>query len=180
MYIKAGMNNKRQYKLRIGVSSCLLGQNVRYDGSNKKHSFVTKLCETFDCVAICPEYRIGMGVPRSPINLVSIDNVIHAQCSVYPHLDVTAALKNDACNLVVSEPALVGYVFKARSPSCGVNSTPFTNGYTKTIAGYTSGIFSEKIRKLLPNLPIIEEENLTNEIELKAYIDRVLQFAEAV
>jgi len=120
-----------------------------------------------------------MGVPRPTINLIAIDRVMHARVTEYPHLDVTAALETVACKLITSEPALVGYVFKARSPSCGVNSTPFTTEYTKNIAGYTNGIFSQKIQQLLPNLPIIEEDNLTNETELTAFITRVLKFADA-
>jgi len=168
----------RSYRnLKIGVSSCLLGHNVRYDGTNRKHDYVVKLCETFECVAICPEFRIGMGVPRPTINLVSINGILHALTSEPEQNEVTQALQNEADNLVASEQ-LVGYIFKARSPSCGVNSTPILNPDNHTTEGYTSGVFSRKIQQLLPNLPIIEEENLTNENELNAFIDKVLEFAQ--
>ena len=172
------LSSHAQSKLRIGVSSCLLGYNVRYDGKNKKHDYVTKLCETFDCIAICPEYRIGMGVPRPTINLVTVNGVVHALTSEPVPSDVTLALRQDAVNLVASEK-LVGYVFKARSPSCGVNSASMINSDNHTIEGYTSGIFSEKIQQLLPNIPIIEEQNLTDEAELNNFIQRILAFAQA-
>ncbi|WP_455367057.1 DUF523 domain-containing protein, partial [Kaarinaea lacus] len=85
------MSTYETKKIHIGVSSCLLGHKVRYDGQGKKHSYVLKLCEQFTCIAICPEYAIDLGVPRPPLHLVQLTNGIHARGIANPKQDVTDA-----------------------------------------------------------------------------------------
>src|SRR5690606_33117788 len=64
----------------IGVSSCLLGQRVRYDGGHKREAFVVEdLAARFELLPICPEMAIGMGVPRPPLQLILEDDGIHAR-----------------------------------------------------------------------------------------------------
>ena len=64
-------------QISIGISSCLLGDEVRYDGGHKRHSYIEKtLGQYFEFVRFCPEMAIGLGVPREPIRLVRIDNQI--------------------------------------------------------------------------------------------------------
>lgn len=163
-------------KLTIAVSSCLLGHNVRYDGSNKKNDHVLRLCTMFNCLAICPEYSIGMGVPRSPINLVSVNGRYRARGAIDPEFDVTDLLNQFAVSIVNSNPELCGYVFKARSPSCGLDSTPWFDDDSRQ-QGLTSGIFSHKIHLLLPELPMIEEAQLTGNDEIEEFIVRAKNYA---
>lgn len=163
--------------IQIGVSSCLLGHKVRYDGQDKKHSNVLKLCEQFHCVAICPEYAIDLGVPRAPLHLVQLASGIHARGIANPQQDVTAALTEYANEVHASMPQLCGYVFKARSPSCGINSTPLVNATGLQQLGTTSGIYSARIQQLAAELPIVEEIQLNDENDVNRFIAEVVAYA---
>ncbi|WP_455220586.1 DUF523 domain-containing protein [Kaarinaea lacus] len=164
--------------IHIGVSSCLLGHKVRYDGQDKKHSYVLKLCERFTCVAICPEFAIDLGVPRPPIHLVQLTSGIHARGIANPRQDVTDALTEYANKVHASFPQLYGYVFKARSPSCGVNSTPFFDAMGKQQLGTTNGIYSERFQQLVSQLPIIEETQLNSEDDLQKFAEEVITYSK--
>jgi uncharacterized protein YbbK (DUF523 family) len=176
-FIGSTMPNPETKTIQIGVSSCLLGFKVRYDGQDKKHSNVLKLCEQFTCIAICPEYAIDLGVPRAPIHLVQLASGIHARGIANPQQDVTQALTEYANEVHASMPQLCGYVFKARSPSCGVNSTPLFNAIDLQQLGSTSGIYSARIQELAPQLPIVEETQLNNDSDLQKFIEGVVVYA---
>ncbi|HEY5604050.1 MAG TPA: DUF523 domain-containing protein [Gammaproteobacteria bacterium] len=163
--------------IQIGVSSCLLGHKVRYDGQDKQHRNVLKLCEQFDCVAICPETAIGLGVPRPPLQLVQIASEIHARGITRPHHDVTDSLAHYANTIFHSLPTLCGYVFKARSPSCGINSTPVFSEASAQRLGTSSGIYSGRIQQLAEKLPVIEETGLNNNEDVVVFIDKVVAYA---
>jgi len=169
-------------RLRLAVSSCLLGNAVRYDGGHKKHQWVLKLCEDYQCVAICPEYAIGLGAPRPTINLYRIQDHIHACLSDPPHNDVTQAIQEYATWLLANEPLICGYVFKARSPSCGVASTPWyesdqLKNPMPSASGVTDGVFSRKILQLRPGLPVIEETHLNTLADVQSFGQRIQQYA---
>jgi len=164
-------------KIRIGVSSCLLGYDVRYDGTNKMHSNVLKLAATFDILAICPEYGIGMGVPRAPINIVSVDSQFRARGVADSSFDVTDSLVQMADRIFRTHKNLGGYVFKARSPSCGLGSTPWFD-HEGQQQGVTSGVFTNRIQQLNSELPMIEETQLENENEVLDFIARVIEYAK--
>ena len=172
------MSNHQAKKIQIAVSSCLLGHKVRYDGQDRKHSHVLKLCEQFHCIAICPEYAIGLGIPRAPINIVQIDSEKRARGVENPKLDVTESLMDYADSIYESIPKLCGYIFKARSPSCGVNSTPFFSE-TGVELGVASGIYSYGIQQRLPNLPVIEETELKSDEDIQRFIKAVDAYAYA-
>jgi uncharacterized protein YbbK (DUF523 family) len=173
------MSTHSAKQIQIGVSSCLLGYKVRYDGQDKKNDNVLKLCGQFDCIAICPEYAIDLGVPRAPLHLVQIASDIHARGIANPHLDVTGLLAEYAVNIHKSLPDLCGYVFKARSPSCGVNSAPFSNEAGTQQLGVTNGIYSGRIQQLSGNLPVVEETQLNDNYEILRFIEAVHAYASA-
>ena len=108
----------------LAVSSCLLGMNVRYDGNNKHHLFISSLHNKhFDLFPVCPEVAIGMGVPRPPIQLRIINNETHA-ISVDDHeVDVTTSLQAYGKQQASHVRAFCGYIFKSMSPSCGISDT---------------------------------------------------------
>ena len=153
-----------------------MGYNVRYDGKNKKNDYVIKLSDTFDLLAICPEYGIGMGVPRAPINIINVDGQFRARGVTNPGSDFTDSLQQLAEAIVKSHKDLCGYVFKARSPSCGVDSTPWFD-IDSVEQGLTSGIFTQQVKKLLPDLPMIEETRLTSGLEIERFIEQVNNYA---
>lgn len=164
-------------KIKIAVSSCLAGYNVRYDGKNKKLDVINQLCDLFDCIAICPESEIGLGIPRPPLNIVKINNSFRVRGRTNPAFDVTDALQKHAQHIVCCHRDICGYVFKSRSPSCGVYSTPWRR-ISKEETGLTSGIFSAQIRELLPSLPVIEETQLENSEHLNEFVNAVRRYAE--
>lgn len=143
----------------IGVSSCLLGQRVRYDGGHKRDGFVVEeLGARFELLPICPEVAIGLGVPRPPIQLLLEADGIHARGVQDPGLDVTDRLRAYARLVLPDLARLCGYVFKARSPSCGIDSTPlFVAGEAPRLA---SGLFAAAVQAALPGLPLVQEDQL--------------------
>ena len=108
-------------KIPIGISSCLLGQNVRFDGGHKRDSYITgTLSEYFDFHPFCPEVEIGLGTPRPTIHLVKIDNAIRCVGIKDPEMDVTERLRNRAEYQKDLHADLCGYILKKDSPSCGM------------------------------------------------------------
>src|ERR1700756_1663648 len=102
---------------RVGVSSCLLGEQVRFNGGHKRYRFLTdELGPYVDWVPYCPEVAIRLGTPREPIRL-NADGRRFNRGGPADHTDAMAALPLPAAGLD-------GYVFKAKSPSCGIRSIP--------------------------------------------------------
>ena len=101
---------------RVGVSSCLLGEEVRFNGGHKRYRFLTdELGRYVDWVPYCPEIEIGLGTPREPIRLTAAGRLVNRGGTA----DHTAAMTD------LPLPAdLDGYVFKAKSPSCGIRAIP--------------------------------------------------------
>lgn len=156
----------------IGVSSCLLGQRVRYDGGHKREAFVVEdLAARFDLLPICPEMAIGMGVPRPPLQLVLEADGIHARGVNDPDLDVTDRLLVFARQTLPGLSHLCGYVFKARSPSCGVGSTPVL------VPGHPShedsGLFAAALQAAFPLLPVEQEDRLRDPALRALFLERV-------
>ena len=166
------MNTQRN-NLKVGISGCLVGENIRYDGTNKLQShLIFELRRYFELIPLCPEVGAGLGIPRPPVQLVQLGNEIHALGLHDKSLDVTTTLLEyveSACSIV---NGLSGFVFKARSPSCGVESTPLfeENG---TQVGLRSGLFAEVVKKRFPDLPIAEEDELADAKTLEQFIAEV-------
>ena len=102
---------------RVGVSSCLLGEEVRFNGGHKRYRFLTdELGPYVDWVPYCPEVSIGLGTPREPIRLTADGRLVN-RSGTADHTEAMAALPLPA-------GGLDGYVFKAKSPSCGIRAIP--------------------------------------------------------
>lgn len=146
----------------IGVSACLLGEPVRYDGRGRRDAWVSEvLARDFALESICPEMAIGLGVPRPPIELVARAGRIAALGVEDPGTEVTDALEALAAAVAGRLGAvLAGYVFKARSPSCGVGSVPLHAAPSGRVIGMTSGRFAAALQRALPGLPVAEEAGL--------------------
>jgi len=143
----------------IGISSCLLGRRVRYDGNDKlQRNMIDWLGNRVELLAICPEVAIGMGIPRPPIHLTGDLQQPEARQVDMPERTYTLPLKNFAM-LVSDEYVLDGYIFKSRSPSCGLGSAPIlVNGSAQSQT--VSGIYTSCLTRLLPYLPVTEAETL--------------------
>jgi len=155
----------------IGISSCLLGNPVRYDGKNKRNEFlISYLGKDVELIIICPEVGIGLGVPRAPIQLIKKQNIT---ASVFTHdqnIDVTLALKTYAKSILQEHEKLSGFIFKSKSPSCGLHDVPVFVKKVEQSAEISSGIFAEEIMRLRPQLPVENEENLQHQASLDKFI----------
>ena len=167
---------ERDGPILIGVSSCLLGQAVRYDSGHKKDAFVTGLLGRFvEFVPVCPEVEVGMSIPRPTIRLERRGEEIHL---VDPKngIDHTDAMRRYSERKVgeIEKLDLCGYVLKKDSPSCGMERVRVYAKGAPTKAG--QGIFAEALMKRMPLLPV-EEEGRLNDPELREnFVERVFAY----
>ena len=105
----------------VGVSACLLGENVRYDGGHKAHhTIIEQLAGSLELRPLCPEVAGGMGIPRPPANLVEEHGSLKVLGAKDSTLDVTEAFHTGAGRIIDQcAGKMCAYIVKARSPSCG-------------------------------------------------------------
>lgn len=162
--------------IRIAISACLLGQNVRYDGTNKLNALIVEtLGPHVELVPFCPEVAIGLGIPRPPIHLVDLAGEVRAQGVADSSLDPTEPLRDYGQQIAHQPAGISGFIFKARSPSCGVNNVKiFQNG--KLIAETGTGLFAAEILKACPTLPIAQESDLETAEQCEVFYQRILRY----
>lgn len=145
----------------MGISSCLLGEKVRYDGRDKRHALLLEtLGPAVEWVPVCPELELGLGVPREPIRLVGRVDAprLLGERSGADHTD---AMRRWAERRLEELDArgIDGWVTKARSPSCGLRGVPVHGGDGEPREAGV-GAFVRALRERLPGLPIADEEQL--------------------
>ena len=167
-------------KLKLGVSSCLLGESVRYNGEHKRDSTVIDLLgQQFEAVPVCPEVELGMGVPREPVRLVANDASSERMVGSESGKDWTQAMVdfNSIKLEALRQQNLSGFIFKNRSPSCGPGNVPLHHEQEKSS---TVGLFAHALMQYFPSLPVIDEEALQDEIVRQDFVARVIQYGEKV
>jgi uncharacterized protein YbgA (DUF1722 family)/uncharacterized protein YbbK (DUF523 family) len=159
--------------IRVGVSSCLLGEQVRYDGGHKRDDFISGvLARCFQFVPVCPEVAIGLGMPRPPIQLVGDPRRPRARGVREPSIDVTERLEAFAREQAGRLHGLSGYIFKSRSPSCGmVRVKVYDAG--GMVGAHASGIFARVLMEQRPLLPVEEEGRLNDPVQRESFVNRV-------
>ena len=161
--------------IRLGVSSCLLGAEVRYDGGHKQDRYLTDvLGRWFDWVPVCPEVELGLGTPRSPIQLVK-DRTAPRLVEPVSDEDLTARMERFARKRLAELEGLGldGFIFKSRSPSCGIKRVKvFSEDGMPSKKGV--GVFARVVIRRWPDLPVAEEEELWEPGLCKEFIERVL------
>jgi uncharacterized protein YbgA (DUF1722 family)/uncharacterized protein YbbK (DUF523 family) len=162
-------------KPRIGVSSCLLGEEVRFDGAHKRNRFVTDVMDPWvEWVPVCPEVEVGMGIPREAVRLVRRDGSLR-MIGTRSESDWTARMGDwsaDWCESPVG-PALAGYLLKSNSPSCGpfrVKAYPEKEGPP---ARDGRGLFADRLMEAHPNLPVEDEGRLNDDRLRENFLTRV-------
>jgi len=159
-------------KIPIGISSCLLGQEVRFDGGHKHDSYITgTLGQYFEFHPFCPEVAIGLGVPRPTLHLENIDGKVRCVGVKDPEHDVTERLRDYADQLKGRYAGLCGYILKKGSPSCGMERVKVYTGALPRPEGV--GIFAEVMMRLNPLLPVEEEGRLGDPGLRENFIQRV-------
>jgi uncharacterized protein YbbK (DUF523 family) len=171
-------------KPRVGLSRCLLGEDVRYDGTNKLSAALSDLTPLVEWVPVCPEVEVGMGVPREPIQLVRDPAGVRAGAESVrlkgvqseedwtDRMDRWAAAR--AADLAAS--GISGFVLKARSPSCGPAAVLVHDDKGRpTPTG--RGLFADALAVAMPGLPMIDEEALEDPQTRERFLQTVRAFA---
>jgi uncharacterized protein YbgA (DUF1722 family)/uncharacterized protein YbbK (DUF523 family) len=171
------MNQAAARPIRIGISACLLGERVRYDGGHKRDAY---LVETFgryvEWVPVCPEVEMGLGTPRETLRLVRIGDGIRL---VMPKtgVDHTEAMHAYGSRRIaeLAEEDLCGYILKKDSPSCGMERVRVFDAHGVP-AKSGRGLFAEALLKYFPHLPVEEEGRLTDPRLRENFVERVFAY----
>jgi uncharacterized protein YbbK (DUF523 family) len=162
-------------KIPVGISSCLVGEPVRFDGGHKYDHYInTRLADFMEFRPYCPEVAIGLGTPRPPIRLVRMAGAIRVRGVNDPALDVTDRLSEYGRRIARDMDDICGYIFKARSPSCGMQrvQTYDKNGLPGRSDG--TGAYALEILRAHPDLPVEEEGRLHDPELCNNFIERVV------
>ena len=153
---------------RVGISACLLGEPVRYDGAHKRQpELLERVGERVEWVAVCPEAEIGLGVPRETIDLYPGESGLRLIANE-SRRDLTEAMDAWAARRLDELGGLAGYVFKSKSPSCGVGSARVVGTDERT-----DGRFVLALRERMPELPIAQETDLLDVAAVERFLWRV-------
>ena len=160
----------------VGISSCLMGQKVRYDGTAKRNRWlVDEMAKHVDYQPICPEVAIGMPTPRPPIRLVGTLGQTRVLGVDDPSVDVTDRLEDFALSTAGQLHSVSGYVFMSKSPRCGMERVKLYN--TKGQAEKKGvGAYARVIMASLPNLPCEEEGRLNDPMLRENFVNRVFAY----
>ncbi|HVE92917.1 MAG TPA: DUF523 and DUF1722 domain-containing protein [Actinomycetota bacterium] len=153
---------------RVGVSSCLLGDRVRYDAGHKRLDVVAGVIgDHVEWVRVCPELEVGMGVPREPVRLLRGPGGPR-MTGVESGRDWTSEMRAWASRRLASLGTLDGFVLKARSPSCGPRDVP--------VAGSPApggGLWARHLASALPGLALADEDHLQDPEARHHFLERV-------
>jgi uncharacterized protein YbgA (DUF1722 family)/uncharacterized protein YbbK (DUF523 family) len=163
--------------IRVGISTCLLGEQVRWDGGHKRDRFLTDVLAPYlEWVPVCPEVEVGMGIPREPVQLVRASGGIR-MLGTRSRQDWTDAMTSYAERRVRALEALdlCGYVLKKDSPSCGMERVKVRDA--KNMATRDGrGLFAEALLSANPALPVEEEGRLNDAVLRENWIERVFAY----
>ncbi|HEV8141768.1 MAG TPA: DUF523 and DUF1722 domain-containing protein [Methylomirabilota bacterium] len=179
--------------LRIGISACLLGEPVRYDGGHKRDAFLADvLAEHVEWVPVCPEVELGLGVPRPPMRLARGGRSTTRLVVKETGEDLTARMRAYATWRArgLASLELDGYVLKSKSPSCGLARVPVHDADDDLHGGLTAedpqtpspnavgrGLFAEALAEALPLIPMEDERRLARTSVREHFVDRLLAAA---
>lgn len=165
-------------KPKLGISACLMGAEVRFNGGHKQsHLCTDTLSEYFDFVPACPEVGIGMSIPREAIRLVGDPDSPRAIGSVHNDLDVTLPLAEYGVTMAAQMNDLCGYIFMQKSPSCGLERVKVYNDKGLP-APVGQGIYAKVFCAQQPDLPVEEDGRLNDPVLRENFITRVFAYAD--
>ncbi len=163
--------------IRLGVSSCLLGEQVRWDGGHKRDAFLVHHLSPFvEWVPVCPEVESGMGTPRPTVRLVREGESLRLRESDSQR-DHTQVMQRYARHRVKAllQLDLCGYVLKRDSPSCGMERVKVypEKGMPRREG---RGLFAERLMEALPRLPVEEEGRLNDPVLRENFVERIFAY----
>jgi uncharacterized protein YbgA (DUF1722 family)/uncharacterized protein YbbK (DUF523 family) len=163
---------------RLGVSACLLGQQVRFDGGHKRDPWLADVAaRCFELVPFCPEAEIGLGTPRASLQLrrvageLQLVNGRAAAAGSAP--DYRDAMRDLAGRRAAELGDLDGLVVKKGSPSCGMERVPVVVTAAGPRERNGAGVFTAELRRRLPLVPVEEEGRLQDPLLREVFLERV-------
>jgi len=166
-------------QIRVGISACLLGQEVRFDGGHKRDSFLTEeLGKHVEWVAVCPEVEVGMGTPREAVRLVR-DRDRTRMITIQTGIDYTDRMNHWADRRVAALACedLDGYVLKSHSPSCGMLDVKVFHDNGR-VSHDGQGLFAAALMERMPLLPVEEEGRLNDPRWRENFIARLIAYRQ--
>ena len=164
-------------RLKIGVSACLLGQEVRFNGGHKRDPFIAGILAGYvDYVPLCPEVAIGLGIPRPTLRLVGDPTHPRALGSGDATLDVTSRLKDFARAQIPALAELRGYILKKDSPSCGMERVKVYSPRGGAPERKGVGLLARVLKECLPLMPLEEEGRLNDPVLRENFIARIFVY----
>lgn len=164
--------------IRLGISACLLGQEVRFDGGHKRDPFLMNVLGAHvQWVPVCPEVEMGLGTPRETLRLVRVGGstrMVTTRTSV-DHTDGMQAWSARRLDELARED-LSGYVLKKDSPSCGMERVKLYDGAGGMPARTGRGLFAEALLARLPLLPVEEEGRLGDARLRENFVERIFAY----
>jgi uncharacterized protein YbbK (DUF523 family) len=162
--------------IKIGVSACLLGEHVRYDGGHKQDRHITDaLGKYFTFVPVCPEVGCGLSIPREAMRLEG-DPAAPRLVTCQTRIDCTEQILA-FCSKKIREldyDGICGFIFKERSPSCGLTEIPLPDSGTSEL--FTIGLFANEVVRCFPLMPLEEAERLNDPLIQKNFIEQVFLY----
>jgi len=166
--------HKRPEKIRLGVSACLLGERVRYDGGHRHDRYLTDtLGQDVEWVPVCPEVECGLSVPREAMHLEGDPASPHLVTET-GGIDYTARMSRWIRRRLrdLASEGLQGFVLKSKSPSCGLREVPVRDASARP-GRCGMGLFARAIVERWPTMPVEEAERLSNPERRKKFLERV-------
>ncbi|MCC5851331.1 MAG: DUF523 and DUF1722 domain-containing protein [Alkalimonas sp.] len=162
-------------QLAIGISACLLGQKVRYDGGHKASEFcLSQLQPYVRYQAVCPENAIGLGTPRPAIRLMKkTQGDIHLVQVNDASIDHTDAMHQFTEQALPAMSALAGFIVCAKSPSCGMERVRLFNEQGHQLGKAGVGLFTRQLMQRYPWLPVEEDGRLHDPMLRENFITRI-------
>lgn len=166
---------------KVGVSACLLGLPVRYDGAHRgDRNIIDTLGSLFTLIPFCPEVECGMTTPREPMRLESDSGGATRLIVVSSRTDMTEQMLAFCETKLkqLEELNLCGFIFKERSPSCALSTAPLH--CEDPCQRFTAGLFANEVSRRFPLIPMEEAENLHAAHTLDNFIERVHIYSEQI
>ncbi|MDX9720071.1 MAG: DUF523 domain-containing protein [Myxococcota bacterium] len=164
--------------MMMGVSACLAGERVRYDGKLRPCAWLREQAANVEWCLVCPEVELGLGVPREPIELYRDGDgialrTVHSAQELGEAMRAWCEQKLEALEGL----GLCGFVLRARSPSCGVGNVPIYRDDSNL--EYGDGLFAAALRRRWPSLPLILDEELSDPQRAEAFLRAARAYAMA-
>lgn len=164
-------------KIKVGISSCLLGKKVRYDGGHKWDRYITEtLGQYFEWVPVCPEVECGLPVPRKAMHLIG-PSASPRLVTVKTGIDNTKRMQKWAKKKLkkLEKESLSGFIFKSKSPSSGIEGVKV---YTPSgmLSHRGKGIFGNSFMQHFPLIPVIDDDRLHDPSLRENFIEQVFVY----